>query len=411
MPRWLPIALFLSAVLLAVGGLHLFVYRRFRAVYAPPAWVSSVLGGVLVSGPLCLVLGRVASHTGGAPSGAVVAATLYGAIETLAVVLTAALLLPIAFGEGLVGVVKRRLGRESRAARERPEASPPDAAEAALPRRAFVGQMTTASALVVAGGTSLHGGLFGRHDYRIEEIPIALRGLPRALDGYTIVQLSDIHVGTFVREPELRSAEALVRSARPDLVVLTGDLVDHDPSLAPKLGELARRLTGLARDGVVAIPGNHDYYAGVDVVLDTLRRAGAKVMVNAGRVVGDRGGAFALLGVDDVMAARDGLGGPDLGRALAMVPRDLPRVLLCHNPAFFPDAAERVDLQLSGHTHGGQIAFGINPAELVLPYGYVRGHYRRGESQLYVNRGFGTAGPPARIGSPPEVTRIVLVAG
>ncbi len=422
MPRFVFVAIFLSAVLLVAGGVHLFVYRRVRAFFAPPPWAMRVLAAVLISGPLGLVLGRVLAAWGLAGGGVVAATTVYGAIETLAVVLAAVMLFPVAAGEGLARLVARR-AREPAPA-PAPATEPaidaethvpdlPDATTSApaLPRRDFLGQVTTAGALAVAGGTSLHGGLFGRHDYRVEEIPIVLRGLPRTLDGYTIVQLSDIHVGTFVQEPELRSAEALVRRARADLVVLTGDLVDHDPAYAPKLGVLARRLGPLARDGVVAIPGNHDYYAGIDVVLDTLRRAGAKVMVNAGRVIGDRGGAFALLGVDDVWATREGRPGPDLSRALAMVPGDLPRVLLCHNPSFFPEAAGRVDLQLSGHTHGGQIAFGINPADYVLPFGYVRGHYTRGASQLYVNRGFGTAGPPSRIGSPPEVTRVVLVAG
>jgi uncharacterized protein len=410
MPRSMLVALFFVVVLIAIGGLHLFVYRRFRAVFAPPTWLSAVVAAVLVAGPLGLFAGRALPRVMDVPEAAVVVATVFGAIETLAVLLAAVLLVPVAFTESLVGFVERRR-RSVVSAAERLSTPPRQALAVTLPRRAFLGQMTTGSAILVASGTSLHGGLFGRHDYRIEEIPIVLRGLPPTLDGYTIVQLSDIHVGTFVQEPELRAAAALVRDARADLVVLTGDLVDHDPAFAPKLGALARRLTGLARDGVVAIPGNHDHYAGVEVVLDTLRRAGAKVMVNAGRVIGDRGGAFALLGVDDVWARRSGAGGPDLGRAVAMVPRDLPRVLLCHNPSFFPEAAERIDLQLSGHTHGGQIAFGINPAELVLPFGYVRGHYRRGESQLYVNRGFGTAGPPSRIGSPPEVTRVVLVAG
>ncbi|MBC7171858.1 MAG: metallophosphoesterase [Polyangiaceae bacterium] len=394
MPSWVRIVAFLVPVFLLIGGIHFFVYRRMCAVFAPKGWAKVALAALLTSGPLCLVLGRTLASGGAGPEWLIVGATVYGAIETLAVVLAAALLIPVAFGERLLAFAKRR----------------PPSVTPELPRREFLGQVTTGSALFIAGGTSLHGGLFGRHDYRIEEIPIALPGLPRTLDGYSIVQLSDIHVGTFVQEPELRAAEALVRSARPDLIVMTGDLVDHDPAFAPKLGALVRRLDGIARDGVVAIPGNHDYYAGIEVVLGTLRGAGAKVLVNQGRVIGDRGGAFALLGVDDVWAARNGAGGPDLDRALAMVPRDLPSVLLCHNPEFFPAAASRVGLQLSGHTHGGQIAFGINPAELVLPHGYVRGHYTRGTGQLYVNRGFGTAGPPSRIGSPPEITRVVLVS-
>ena len=102
--------------------------------------------------------------------------------------------------------------------------------------------------------------------------------------------------------------------------------------------------------------------------------------------------------------------GPDVRRALRTVPADMPRVLLCHNPVYFPEAASEVALQLSGHTHGGQVNLLVRPADLILPHGYVAGLYQRGDSRLYINRGFGTAGPPARVGSPPEVTRVVLVS-
>jgi len=283
------------------------------------------------------------------------------------------------------------------------------AGSAPIPRRVFLERAATGGALLLGGGSAAYGALFGRRDFRIETVPVRIAGLPRALDGFTVVQISDIHFGLYVRDDEIRIAAELIRRANPDLIVLTGDLVDHDAACAPFLGRLIRRLEGAARHGIAAIPGNHDYYTGVEVVLDTARRAGASVLVNEGRVVGDAGGAFALLGVDDVWMRREG-GGPDLARAIATVPRDLPRVLLCHNPAFFPEAADHVALQLSGHTHGGQINLSHAVTGLVLPHGYVAGLYPRGDAQLYVNRGFGTAGPPSRIFSPPEITRVVLVA-
>ncbi|MBW2465233.1 MAG: metallophosphoesterase, partial [Deltaproteobacteria bacterium] len=146
-------------------------------------------------------------------------------------------------------------------------------------------------------------------------------------------------------------------------------------------------------------------------VLAAAEGGGAEVLVNGSRLIGDHGGQFALVGIDDVWTGRNGFdGGPDLDRALLTVPEDMPRVLLCHNPVFFPEAAGRVDLQLSGHTHGGQVNLVVNPAEVVLPYGYVAGLYERGGSTLYVNRGFGTAGPPSRVGSPPEITKVILTA-
>lgn len=289
----------------------------------------------------------------------------------------------------------------------------PTQAPAALPtRRVFLGQAVTGSALFMGSGSSFYGLLFGRHDYVIEEVPVRIPGLSRRLDGYTLVQLSDIHFGTFVGEAEMRAAEELVRKARPDRVVLTGDLVDNDARYAEMLGRLVRRLAPLAKDGVVAIPGNHDWYAGIDDVVSALTAAGARVLRNDGLVIGDEKDGLALLGVEDVWARRRGRGmGPDLGAAITKVPKDLPRVLLCHNPVFFPEAAGQVALQLSGHTHGGQVNLGVlQPGKVVLPYGYVAGLYEREGSRLWVNRGFGTAGPPARIGAPPEVTKVVLVS-
>lgn len=285
-------------------------------------------------------------------------------------------------------------------------------APAVSSRRVFLGQAVTGSAIIVGSGSAAYGGLFGRQDYVIEEVPVRIPGLTKRLDGYTLLQISDIHFGLFAGETEIRVAEELVRRARPDRIVLTGDLLDSHPRYASVLGQFIRRISPLTRHGVVVIPGNHDWYAGVDIVMDAAREAGARVLRNDGFVIGDEKAGLALLGVEDVWAKRtDPRMGPDLDLAISKVPADLPRVLLCHNPVFFPQAAGKVALQLSGHTHGGQVNMGpIRPGELVLPYGYVEGRYEREGSHLYVNRGFGTAGPPARIGAPPELTRVVLVA-
>jgi predicted MPP superfamily phosphohydrolase len=285
-----------------------------------------------------------------------------------------------------------------------------------VPRRAFLSQAAAGSAFLIGGSSALYGALAGRTDYSIDEVPVRLPGLSRAFDGFSIVQLSDIHIGAFVGDHQLAAAEAFVKTARPDLIVLTGDLLDNDPRLAPLLGRFVRRLGPLARHGVVAISGNHDFFAGIDPVVSALTRGGARVLRNRGEVVGTREAGFALLGVDDVWAERLG-GGPDLERTLESLPRlngklaparDLPRVLLCHNPSYFEAAAGSIDLQLSGHTHGGQVNLLLRPADYLLPHGWVAGRYTRKGSQLYVNRGFGTVGPPARLGSRPEVTRIVL---
>ncbi len=269
-------------------------------------------------------------------------------------------------------------------------------------------EAATGLALFGAAGSVLGWGIVrGRHEFELRELAVRIPGLPRVLDGYVIVQVSDIHSGQHVGEDQLDEGFALVRKARPDLLCVTGDLVDLDPTFAPFI---AHKLAALpTRDGVVACLGNHDYYAGAYKVIDALRGAGVTPLVDEGRVVRPAdGGGFALLGVDDKGSKHYGRRGPRLGRALSMVPSDLPRILLSHQPPTVDDWAGQVALQLSGHTHGGQ----INPGGRLLNFlfEYAAGAYAVNGTTLYVNRGFGTVGPPARVGVAPEVTRIVLVA-
>lgn len=266
----------------------------------------------------------------------------------------------------------------------------------------------------VFGATSVALGwgiVRGRHAFALEEVVVRVKGWPRVLDGYTIAQVSDVHVGTFVGDRELDEGFELVTKIRPDLVVATGDLVDFESHV---IGQLAQRLLRIeARDGACAILGNHDHYAGPGEVARILRASGVRVLSNESVVLrpGD-GGGFALLGVDDLHGRTrgvDGFRGPDLSAALRGVAPHLPRILLAHQPKYLEESSGRVALQLSGHTHGGQINPGFRPADLLMKY--VAGRYQRGETTLYVNRGFGVAGPPARVGAPPEVTKVVLVAG
>ena len=249
----------------------------------------------------------------------------------------------------------------------------------------------------------------GRLDFQIEEVVVRIPGLPKTLEGYTIAQVSDIHVGMFVYERELAQGLSLVARTKPDLVVATGDLVDFDPRyvalMARSLGDLR------ARDGVAAILGNHDYYTDGAAVRDGLLRAGVRALVNEHVVLRPRDGAgIVLAGVDDYSGKhyRDGGGGPNLTRTLVGAPEDAPRILLAHQPQYFSDAQGRIALQLSGHVHGGQVNPIVHPARYLLRY--VAGRYEGAGSTMWVNRGFGTAGPPARLGAPPEITRVILVS-
>lgn len=293
-------------------------------------------------------------------------------------------------------------------ARLRPPPPAPNDAPEAMTRRQVV-EAGTGIALLGATGSMLGWGMArGRHAFEVDELPVRIVGLPKALDGYVIAQISDLHAGEHVGEAQLDEGLDRVREARADLLVVTGDMVDVDGAYAPLV---ARKIAAVApRDGVYASLGNHDYYAHVDLVTAALRAARIRVLVNEGLVIrpGD-GGGFALLGVDDQWSSRYHGEGARLDLALLGVPRDTPRILLSHQPPTIERWAGQVALQLSGHTHGGQInPLGLRPADVFFEY--VSGRYEVSGTTLYVNRGFGTVGPPARVNAPPEITRIVLVA-
>jgi predicted MPP superfamily phosphohydrolase len=311
-------------------------------------------------------------------------------------------------------------GRKEEPAAGAPAAKAPAAENSAAETPApNVSRVTRRQAIERVVGTSVFaatttalgwGIVRGRHSFALEEIEIRIKGWPRALDGYVIAQVSDVHVGTFVGDRELDEGFELVTKIRPDLVVATGDLVDFESHV---VGPLAQRLMQVrARDGASAVLGNHDHYGGAADVTQRLRTAGVRVLCNEGvRLREGDGGGFALVGVDDLLGrtrGTPGFRGPDLTAALSGVDRELPRILLAHQPRYIEESAGRVALQLSGHTHGGQINPGFRPADLLMDY--VAGRYERAGSTLYVNRGFGVAGPPSRVGAPPEVTKLVVVA-
>jgi len=422
------VVVFVVLMLAVVGGINAQVFRWARNAFGMSPRSLRLLKWLLGVSLGAMVLGRVAGKLwpGALTSGVIAVASTV----QLAVVISGLLLAFVDLARllgSLPGRFTARLAQRPAAASASPAppvagVKPPgpraEAAPAELPRRTFLTQAAAGSAFLIGSGSSLYGALKGRYDYRLEEVPVVVPGLSRAFDGFTIAQLSDVHIGMYVGDAELAIAEELLRQAKADLIVLTGDLLDNDARLAPRLGRFVRRLTPLARHGVFAISGNHDYFAGVEDMASAVRAAGGRMLRNDGVLVGEAGAGFALLGVDDVWARREG-SGPNLRRAVELLPRvagrvaparDLPRVLLCHNPSFFSEAAGQVALQLSGHTHGGQVNLGIRPADFLLPGGWVAGRYDLAGSALYVNRGFGTVGPPARVGSPPEVTRLVLRA-
>jgi predicted MPP superfamily phosphohydrolase len=384
--------MFFVVSLLATVGFSFVLYRwavdTFPALARRKRLVAFALAAVIVGAPPVARLAGIFWHVG-------------GAIPSIVLILVATLALaaiPIGAMHAAFWAVGRR-----RKLRGRVE----PALVLGMTRRQLVEAAGGGVFLGAAGSVLAWGAVRGRHAFELREVAVRIAGLPRALDGYVIAQISDIHAGTYVAERELREGLDRVREARADLVVVTGDMVDLDKRFGPLV---ARMLADLApRDGVTAVLGNHDYYTGADSVAGSLRDAGIDVLVDAGKVIRpDDGGGFALLGVDDLRATSYGRPGPRLDRALSMVPGGIARILLSHQPQTVERWPGRVALQLSGHTHGGQINPGFRPARLFLEY--IAGRYLVGGTTLYVNSGFGTVGPPSRVGAPPEVSRIVLVA-
>jgi predicted MPP superfamily phosphohydrolase len=243
-----------------------------------------------------------------------------------------------------------------------------------------------------------------RRDPIVRRVRVPLAKLPASADGYTIVQLTDIHIGWTLGERFAETVVAKVNALSPDLIVLTGDLVDgHVRELAPHVAPLA----GLrARDGVYAVTGNHEYYWNVDAWLAHFGSLGIRFLRNERVAIRD---AFELAGVDDITSAGMAAGhGEDIAGAVAGRPTDRPLVLLAHHPRSIARATTAgVDLQLSGHTHGGQLLPLGWLSRLFEPH--VAGLARFAETWLYVSEGTGFWGPPMRIGTSCEIAAITLV--
>jgi predicted MPP superfamily phosphohydrolase len=281
-------------------------------------------------------------------------------------------------------------------------------------RRIFVARALAGTAVAAAAGTSAIAFRSATGPAEVTEVSVTLERFPRALSGFTVAQVSDLHVGPTIGERHVRRIVEQVKALRPDLVAITGDLVD---GTVPELGEAVAHLATLSpRHGVFFVTGNHEYYSGVGPWMAELRRLGVRVLRNERVAVGDPGASFDLAGVDDWSARGFGDGhGHDLDAALAGRDPDRSLVLLAHQPrtSAVADAVRAgVELQLSGHTHGGQIAPWNVVVAAVFPY--VKGLYRHAEEgragQVFVSRGAGYWGPPMRLGAPPEIAKIVLAS-
>lgn len=273
-------------------------------------------------------------------------------------------------------------------------------------RRVALSRLLAAAsgALGLAGGAAGLASALGA--VQIDRVRIGLRRLPGALAGTRVVQLSDVHIGPTIGRDFLERVVAQVNALEPDVVAITGDLVDGS---VERLREHVAPLASLkAKYGVYFVTGNHEYYSGVSEWLDELGRLGIRVLRNERVSVGEGDASFDLAGVDDWTSKRMQPGhGHDLRRALAGRDPTRELVLLAHQPKCAAEAAELgVGLQLSGHTHGGQIFPWNFLVRLQQPF--IAGLHRLQDTWVYVNRGTGYWGPPMRLGIPAEITCLEL---
>ena len=280
-----------------------------------------------------------------------------------------------------------------------------------LPAR-YVHMLASATALLavaLAAFVTLVGFASARRRARVVSINVPLANLPAALQGFTIAQISDVHVGSQIKEDYVAAIVAAVNDLDADLIAVTGDLVDGS------VQDLARHIAPLgrmrARYGAFVVTGNHEYYSGARAWTEEFRRLGLQVLLNEHVVVRHKGALLVVAGVTDYGAHHfDPAQRSDPTAALTGAPAEAAaKVLLAHQPRSAAAAASAgFDLQLSGHTHGGQFW----PWNLFVRFQqpFTAGLHRLNHLWVYISRGTGYWGPPNRFGAPSEITLLRLVA-
>ena len=236
----------------------------------------------------------------------------------------------------------------------------------------------------------------------LERVPITLDRLPKKLDGFKIIHLSDTHHSPFTNLEHIARAVKIANRLKPDMFILTGDYVSHEPRfigpVANVLGELS------AEFGTYACLGNHDHWTDANLVSTRFRENGINMLINEGLRFEARGASFWLAGVDDHM-----VGKTDLPAALRGSYPDEMKLLLAHNPVIFRQSVRYgVDLTLSGHTHGGQIKIRDDEKRLIKRRKLSNGLHSRKDSHIYITRGIGTVVLPVRYQCPPEISLLEL---
>lgn len=374
--------LFFLSFFLIYGGFHLYFFLKIRAAFAPEGAVQTLLVVLMILGIMTPVIVRVSERFGMEIIARLLSWTGYLWMAVILLFFSISLLLE--FYRLLV-----HLG--------------------GLVLRNDVGSLLPSARMLfllpalAAAGIVLYG-FFEARSIRSESLVIHSAKIPKGADRIRIVQISDVHVGVMIRGSYLAEILRRVREAKPDLIVSTGDLVDGQGN---DLSEAAAQFREIRpRCGKFAVTGNHEFYAGIDEAMEFTVHAGfIPLRGNVATVAG----AVDLVGVDDPGIHRSGFKGrPSDGEVLAQASGDRFTILLKHQPLVDKEFPGAFDLQLSGHTHKGQIFPFSLITRLVFPY--HAGNYRLANGALlHVNRGTGTWGPPVRFFSPPEITVIDLM--
>lgn len=273
----------------------------------------------------------------------------------------------------------------------------------------YVQRMSALAVVGMALFATLIGYINARRTAKVVNVDVPIDNLPAALEGFSIAQISDIHVGPTIRRGYVEGIVAAVNGLHADAIAITGDLVDGSvKELASHVEPLARLQ---AKYGSFFVTGNHEYYSGERAWTNELRRLGVRVLMNEHVVLNHGGAKLVLAGVTDYSAHHfDPVNRSDPAVAIADAPADAgAKVLLAHQPRSAPEAAKAgFDLQLSGHTHGGQFWPWNYFVRFQQPF--TAGLDRLGKLWVYTSRGTGYWGPPKRFGAPSEITRIRLVS-
>ncbi|MDX8145048.1 metallophosphoesterase [Lentzea sp. BCCO 10_0061] len=387
------IFLLLLGVPVALG--HLYLWRRLVVNTTLPRTLGRRIGTVAIIGAFVMLMSALVVTRRVPPE--------YGKFFAWPGFVWLAVLFYLAIALGVAEIPRRILLKRATLTPVAAGAAPVEPVEVVPDpsRRLFIARSVAIGSGVAAGGVVGYGMTQALGDPQLLNVPVTLNKLRSSLSGFRIAVVSDIHLGPLLGRSHTERIVRMINEQQADMVAIVGDLVD---GTVAELGEAAAPLRDLvSKHGSFFVTGNHEYFSGHEQWIAELDRLGVNPLRNEGLTIA---GGIEVVGVNDV-TGKSYDDGPDFGRALAGRNRNNPVVLLSHQPVQVADASSHgVDLQLSGHTHGGQMA----PFNFLVPLQQpsTAGLSKVDDTWLYTSRGAGFWGPPVRVGAPPDITMIEL---